>query len=126
VDPLTITWTAISLAAFLLGHAGVLKPLLKPLLPGPTPQPPALPTSIGRGQLLQYLQQVLANALAAIPADPSMPAAPLSVVPAPAPAQPTSPIDAHQILAQILALIEAARGPASSQPTAPPKPSSAS
>jgi hypothetical protein len=104
MDPMTITWIAVSVGSLILGHLGILKPLL------PSPKPAPLPTTIGHGEILAWLKQELANLIAQQPVAPVSP-----VGPAPAPA-----IDVHQLLEQIFAFLQA-MGLKLPAPPAPPK-----
>ena len=91
MDPLTITTIAISIASFLIGHFHVL-----PFLPAPTPKPPSLPTSIGHGEILKYLEQLIVNAVSQAQ---------------PAPVSPAN-VDINVLLKQLIELIQ-------KQPVAP-------
>ena len=73
---------------------------LRHFLPFSSSKPPVLPTTFGHGELIKYLLQLLANSQT-------------SPVPVPSPSQPTS-VDLHQVLMQLLALLEKALIPPSS------------
>ena len=71
---------------------------LRHFLPFPSSKPPVPPTTFGHGELIKYLLQLLVNS---------------QTIPVPSPPQPTS-VDFHQVLVQLLALLEKAMIPSSS------------
>lgn len=86
MDPITI---GIAVAAFVIGHIGVVPKLLG--IPRPT--------GVGQGQVVEYLQKIL-NLLGSSPT--------------PVPVSPVSPstVDVNTLLTQLIALLEKAHAPA--------------
>lgn len=98
MDVATLISIAVPVASFLLGHFHL-------LLPAPSSAAPALPTSFGHGELLQYLLKLIASG--------SVPV----VVPN---SSPSSSQDIVSLLSQLLAVLDKQHAPAT--PVAPAKP----
>ena len=102
MDPATISTLVIAGVSFLIGHLQLIPKLL-----GRSPAPAVPPTTVGHGEIMKYLEQLLVNAASSAPTSPTVPVTP------------GGQVDVNALLALLVALLEKAMIPSVPTPPTP-------